>query len=134
MITSSTKKAVLNQTCAGQVEAVAGSGFGTGRKFLVRLPADMPAGVAYLESQQGPFVGGACPALVMPAELAAAAGELLHALRARDAMLQCSSSGGRSMAPIASSWATYSIELVSSVEVQSLLSLPQQFQLEKREW
>ncbi len=72
MITSSTKKAVLNQTCAGQVEAVAGSGFGTGRKFLVRLPADMPAGVAYLESQQGPFVGGACPALVMPAELAAA--------------------------------------------------------------
>ena len=99
LITFSTKIAVLNQTCAGQVEAVAGSGFGTGRKFLVRLPADMPAGVAYLELQQGPFVGGACPALVMPAELTAAAGELLHALEARDAMLQCSSSGGRLMAP-----------------------------------
>ncbi|BDA42869.1 probable Squamosa promoter-binding-like protein 7 at N-terminal half [Coccomyxa sp. Obi] len=75
-----------------QVEAVAGLGCGTGRKFLVRLPPDMPAGVAYLELQQGPFVGGACPALVMPPELAAAAGELLHALHARDALLKCSSS------------------------------------------
>ncbi|CAL8467492.1 g7030 [Coccomyxa elongata] len=75
-----------------QVEAVAGSGSGTGRKFLVRLPLNMPAGVAYLELQQGPFVGGACPALVMPPELAAAAGELLHALQAQDALLKCSSS------------------------------------------
>lgn len=87
-----------------QVEAVADSGSGTGRKFLVRLPADMPAGVAYLELQQGPFVGGACPALVMPPELAAAAGELLHALHARDALLKCSSSGGRSHQNAVTSW------------------------------
>ncbi len=91
-----TKDVVLNQSCVEQVEAVAGLGSGAGRKFLVRLPPDMPAGVAYLELQQGPFVGGACPVLVMPPELAAAAGELLHALQARDALLKCSSSGGRS--------------------------------------
>lgn len=61
---------------------------GAGRKFLVRLPPDIPPGVIYLELQHGPFVGGACPALVMPPERAAVAAELLQALRAREGMLK----------------------------------------------
>ncbi len=71
-----------------QVEEVTGLAAGAGRKFFVRLPPDIPPGVVYLELQHGPFVGGACPALVMPPERAAAAVELLQALRARDALLK----------------------------------------------
>lgn len=70
---------------------MAGMAAGAAKTFLVRLPANMPPGVAYLELAQGPFVGGACPVLVMPLELAAAASELLQALHARDAMLKSSS-------------------------------------------
>lgn len=79
-----------------------GLGAGAGRKFLVRLPADIPTGVVYLELQHGSFVGGASPALVMPRERAAAAVELLQSLRTRDTLLKWSSlpSGRRSHSPL----------------------------------
>ena len=58
--------------------------------YFCSVPADMPAGVAYLELAQGPHTGAACPVLVLPPEQWALGAELLHALRAHDAILSCS--------------------------------------------
>ena len=49
--------------------------------YGVRLPEDLPPGVAYLEVEQGSFVGRACPVLVMPLERYMAAAEVVQLLR-----------------------------------------------------
>ena len=57
--------------------------------YAVRLPEDTPPGIAYLEVEQGPFVGRACPVVVMPHERFMAAAEVLQLLRG-DALAACS--------------------------------------------
>ena len=57
--------------------------------YAARLPEDMPPGIAYLELEQGPFVGKACPVVVMPHEHFMAAAEVLQLLRG-DALAACS--------------------------------------------
>lgn len=49
--------------------------------YGVRLPEDMPPGVAYLEVEQGPFVSVSTPVLVMPPQRFMAAAEVLQLLR-----------------------------------------------------
>ena len=49
--------------------------------YGVRLPEDLPPGVAYLEVEQGSFLGRACPVLVMPLERYMAAAEVVQLLR-----------------------------------------------------
>lgn len=55
----------------------------------MRLPEDMPPGMAYLEIEQGPFVGKACPVLILPPERYMATSEVLQLLRG-DALAACS--------------------------------------------
>ena len=57
--------------------------------YGVRLPLDMPPGIAYLEVEQGPFVGRSCPVVVMPHERFMATAEVLQLLRG-DALAACS--------------------------------------------
>ena len=57
--------------------------------YGVRLPLDMPPGIAYLEMEQGPFVGRSCPVVVMPHERFMATAEVLQLLRG-DALAACS--------------------------------------------
>ncbi len=49
--------------------------------YGVRLPEDMPPGMAYLEVEQGPFVSGSTPVLVMPPQRVMASAEVLQLMR-----------------------------------------------------
>ena len=82
--------------CMMQAEALDSSG---GRSLYgVRLPEDMPLGVAHLEVEQGCFVGRACAVVVMPPQRVMAAAEVLQLLRG-NAVAACAQVSGRHLPP-----------------------------------
>ena len=70
---------IWSAMCMMQAEALDSSG--SRSLYGVRLPEDMPLGVAYLEVEQGCFVGRACAVVVMPPQGLMAAAEVLQLLR-----------------------------------------------------
>ena len=77
----------LKRWCFAQAEALEN---GSASSLCgVRLPEDMPPGVAYLEVEHGPHVGQACAVVVMPPGRFMAAAEVLQLLRG-DAIAACS--------------------------------------------